>query len=348
MPLPQPKRVAVIGGGCAGVTSFWALQHSVHDVRLFEASSELGGRIKTVPFEYDEARVDVNTQSPCFNIEASRQCPPVRLGLWRSTNLRIANFVSLLRCLGISTSPFSIIFGASDGLDSYQWGCSILENVMLRLWCLCSLETYRILFDIIRLKYLVLDILIDRALFSSQHRSRHSSNAYDYLFNEGFSSSFRDKYLAPLLSTLWGTNAGRFLPRLSVRDLARFLHDHDLLRIRKFSTPWRRMDVTASQFVQRMAGSFPASKVHLGTRVQKVKRTEKGRYNIFTSNSEKMDFDHVIFAVDSDETLRLLQSTKSAEEREILQDIRITKNIAVLHSDNSVSRQAPSFCAHLC
>lgn len=202
---------------------------------------------------------------------------------------------------------------------------------------LCRLETYRILFDIIRLRYLALDVLADKALFSSQHRSQHSLDAYNYLLNEGLSSSFRDKYLAPLLSTLWATNAGRFLPCLSIRDLARFLHDHDLLRIRRFSTTWRRMDVTASQFIQRMAGSFPASKVHLGTKVRQVERTGNEKYNIFTSDSEKMNFDHVIFAVDSDETIRLLQPTKSAKEREILQDIRITKNIAVLYSDPLVS-----------
>lgn len=214
--------------------------------------------------------------------------------------------------------------------------------MLLRPWCLCSLETYRILFDIIWLKYLVLGVLIDRDLFSSQHRSRHTSDAYNYLSNEGFSSSFRDRYLTPLLSTLWGTNAGRFLPRLSIKDLAQFLHDRDLLCIRKFSIPWRRMDVTASQFVQRMAGNFPADKVHFGAKVQQVKRTGEGKYGLFALDGEEMDFDHVIFAVDSDEILRLLQPTKNAEEREILQDIRMTNNIAVLHSNPSVSKEDPS------
>lgn len=73
MPLTQSKRVAIIGGGCAGVTCFWALQDSVHDVHLFEASSSLGGRIKTFPFEYGKTQADVDTESPCFNAEASRQ-----------------------------------------------------------------------------------------------------------------------------------------------------------------------------------------------------------------------------------------------------------------------------------
>ena len=74
MPLFQPERVAVIGGGCTGVTSFWALQSSSHDVHLFEASAALGGRVKTLPFEHNSNRVDVNTDSPTFNAEASRQC----------------------------------------------------------------------------------------------------------------------------------------------------------------------------------------------------------------------------------------------------------------------------------
>lgn len=213
----------------------------------------------------------------------------------------------------------------------------MLKNVLLRPWSLCSLETCRILFDIIRLKFSVLDVLMGRPLFSLQHRQQQSSNAYEYLSNEGFSTSFRDKYLTPLLSALWGTNAGRFFPRLSIRALARFLHDHELLRVRKTSPSWLCMDVTASQFIQRMADRFPPDKAHFERKVQEVKRTGKGKYNIFLSNGEAMDFDHVIFAVDSHEILRLLQSAIHTEEKEILQDIRITKNIAVLHSDLHVN-----------
>ena len=54
-------------------------------------------------------------------------------------------------------------------------------------------------------------------------------------------------------------------------------------------------------------------------------------------NGEQMEFDHVIFAVDSQTTLRLLGSAIDAEEKEILQDIGTTRNIAVLHSDSRVS-----------
>lgn len=72
MPLFQPERVAVIGGGCTGITTFWALRNSAHDVHLFEASDSLGGRVKVLPFEHNGHRVDVNTNPPTFNAGASR------------------------------------------------------------------------------------------------------------------------------------------------------------------------------------------------------------------------------------------------------------------------------------
>ena len=73
MPDPQPKRVAIVGGGCAGITSFWALQNSVHDVHLLEASANLGGRAKSVPFESNERRIHVNAEPATFNAHACRQ-----------------------------------------------------------------------------------------------------------------------------------------------------------------------------------------------------------------------------------------------------------------------------------
>jgi monoamine oxidase len=43
-----PKQVAIIGAGMAGLTCGWLLQRSGHQVKIFEASSVVGGRIKTL------------------------------------------------------------------------------------------------------------------------------------------------------------------------------------------------------------------------------------------------------------------------------------------------------------
>lgn len=230
--------------------------------------------------------------------------------------------------------PF--IFGATDGAEVYEWRCNTLGDALLRPWTLCSLETCRILFDIVRLKYLVLDVLMERRSSSDSC----STNTHEYLANEGFSNSFQDKYLAPLLSALWGTNAGRFLPHISMKALARFLYDNQLHNILKTTHRWRRMDISASQFIQHMAAGFPPSNVYTRTKVQEVKRVGKKGYRLVIPNGEEMDFSHVIFAVDNQEALQLLKSTIRAEEMEVLQDMRTTRSIVVLHSDFLVSIHA--------
>lgn len=178
---------------------------------------------------------------------------------------------------------------------------------------------------------------MNRPSFNQKFNSQQSPSVHDYLSSEGFSASFRDKYLTPLLSTLWGTNAGRFLPRISIKFLAYFLHENKLLCIWKSLPHWRHANITASQFIQRMADGFPSSRIHLGTRVQTVNRTAKNNHTLLMCNGDQMGFDHVIFAVNSQTTLRLLESAINAEEKEILRDIRTTRNIAVLHCDSRVS-----------
>lgn len=213
----------------------------------------------------------------------------------------------------------------------------MLTNVLYRQWSQFNLETCRIMLDIVRFKYLALDVLMDRPSFDARSNSPQSLNAIEYLSYKEFSIGFRDKYLIPLLSTLWSTNAGRFLPRLSIKTLARFLHDHKLLRILKPEPKWKYINISASQFIRRMADYFPPGSVHLETRVQEVQHAGKGKQTLIMANGETVEFDHVIFAIDGEEILRLSQSAMNAEAKETLQDMWIIKNIAVLHSDPLVS-----------
>lgn len=46
-PSTQPRRLAVVGGGMAGISCALALQHAGHDVVLFEREATLGGRMMT-------------------------------------------------------------------------------------------------------------------------------------------------------------------------------------------------------------------------------------------------------------------------------------------------------------
>ncbi|KAL4872954.1 hypothetical protein BDV12DRAFT_114320 [Aspergillus spectabilis] len=311
MGVSKPRKVAIIGGGLTGVASFWALQDSSLDVHLFEASPSLGGHMKTLLLESNGNQIKVDMELPTFNPKA---CP---------------NLVSLLRCLGIPTTAVPFSFGVLDDTWVFKWHVSILKSIILRPRILCKLETYRLLLDAITLRCLGADVLTKPP---SEPAGAHESTE-SYFSEKGYSDGFRDRYLTPLLSTLWRTNAGRFLPSLPIRALARSLNDHQFLFMSDTIPKWRRIDPGVRYLIEKLAKHFPIEKLHLQTTVNEITRRSKSQYDLMTSDGSYSQFDHIILTVDGHEILRLLGSTVTVEEKELLQGLGVTRNIAVLHSD---------------
>ncbi|KAL2821925.1 hypothetical protein BJX63DRAFT_417730 [Aspergillus granulosus] len=313
MVLSEPRKVAIVGGGLTGIASFWALQNSHHDVHLFEASPALGGHMKSLLFECRGNQAQVDLELPTFNPEA---CP---------------NLVSLLHYLKIPTTAVPFSFGMSDETSVFKWHISILRSIIICPQILCKLETYRLLLDVISLRYLGADVLASE-LASAEDL------ADNYLAEKGYSNSFRDRYLTPLLSMLWRTNAGRYLSHIPIKALARSLNDHQLLSTCEAIPRWRRIGPGVRYLIEAMIRHLPRDKLHLQTKVHEVTRRSKSQYDLVTSGGKQSHFekfDHIIFTVDGSEILELLGPTVDSEERDILRSLNVTRNIAILHSANS-------------
>lgn len=262
-------------------------------------------------------------------------CTVVR---WRKL-IQAANLASLLHALKIAVSADHFGFCASAGIDTFEWGRSMLMTALRHPGMFCSLEGYRILFDMVRFKYTAVDVLVNKP-------DIYKSTVQEYLAREAFSTSFRDKYLVPLVSSLWGSNAGRILPQFPTEALYQLLYRHGLLSVSRSGPAWKRITAGANQFVQRMLRDAPAAKVHLKTRVLEAKPSPKGQTTLLTSDGRTWHFDHVIFAVDAQEAISILGSAIEPKELSILQHLRVSKHIAVLHSDPLVST-CPRLTYHL-
>ncbi|KAL5343742.1 hypothetical protein BJX70DRAFT_121428 [Aspergillus crustosus] len=311
MGVSKPRKVAIVGGGLTGVASFWAMQDSCLDVHLFEASPALGGHMKTLSLESNGNQIQVDMELPTFNPKA---CP---------------NLVSLLRYLSIPTTAVPFSFGVLDDSWVFRWHISILKSVILDPRILCKLETYRLILDAITLRCLGADVLTRK---SSDREDTHESTE-SYLSKRGYSDSFRDRYLTPLLSTLWRTNAGRLLPKLPIRALAQSLNDHQFLSTSEKIPKWRRIDHGVSYLIETLAKGFPGEGLHLQTKVNEIIRRSKSQYDLVTSSGSYSHFDHIILTVDGHEIIRLLGSALTIKEKEIIEGLSVTRNIAVLHSD---------------
>lgn len=66
------KKVAIVGGGSAGIAALWALNRTHHDAYLYEAADRLGGHTNTVEWKQGKFRTMVDTGFVVFNPETYR------------------------------------------------------------------------------------------------------------------------------------------------------------------------------------------------------------------------------------------------------------------------------------
>lgn len=166
------QRIAIIGGGGAGLAAAWRL-HEKHDITLYEAAPRLGGHIHTevVPTSQGEVAVDLG-------VDLIHERPS-------------ANFCEVLKRLGVKTFVSPLSFSASFGEDDF-W-----ENdfrVTSGLWRRLREECDRFHQGMSELLNVPLEKLAERSLG-------------DYIQEHGYSEEFVDKALLPLFSTFAGTRS---------------------------------------------------------------------------------------------------------------------------------------------
>jgi predicted NAD/FAD-binding protein len=73
------KKVAIVGGGSAGIAALWALNGTYHDVYLYEAADRLGGHTNTVNWKVGRFTAAVDTGFIVMNDDTYRELPACRL-----------------------------------------------------------------------------------------------------------------------------------------------------------------------------------------------------------------------------------------------------------------------------
>lgn len=68
------KKIAIVGGGCAGISALWALNRTgQHDVYLYEAAERLGGHTNTVKWRNGKYETSVDTGFIVLNTATYRE-----------------------------------------------------------------------------------------------------------------------------------------------------------------------------------------------------------------------------------------------------------------------------------
>ncbi|THH11128.1 hypothetical protein EW146_g8150 [Bondarzewia mesenterica] len=306
-------RIAVVGSGVSGLAATWLLnEHSDHDVHIYESDSRAGGHANTVKVESpDKEPADVDSGFIVFNPTS------------------YPNFLRFLHSHpAIEILPTKMTFSVSRDGGAFEWAGKNLSTIFCHPRRLLDPAMWRLLYDVLRFNVCCRRLLVDTD-------NNVELSIGEYLEREGYSQSFIDNYLIyvqPMTAAVWSTPPDVCALDFPARTLIRFMHNHHLLQITG-KPSWLTIKGGSMKYVNAIISSLPENALRLSSSVVSVTSTpypdadDRFLLTLQTLSGLTENYDHVIFACHSDDTLKIMSAVYAAQQismvvLELLDDIR--------------------------
>ena len=297
------KRIAVVGSGISGLVAAYRLRESC-DVSVYEAGDYIGGHTHTIDVEQAGKRYAVDTGFIVYN---EKNYP---------------HFTRLLNELGVQTQPTEMSFSVQCQRSGLEYNGTSINKIFAQRSNLLSPSFHRMLREIIRFYRQAPELLEGRDT---------STTLGEYLEQGRFGKAFIEQHIIPMGAAIWSASPDGMFD-FPARSFAQFFHNHGFLQW-KGRPQWRVVQGGSKQYVSALTSHF-SDRIHTRSPVQSVRRRDGG-VTLEIAGQPPLEFDEVILATHSDQSLRLL-ADPTEQEREILGAIRYQENETVLHTDASL------------
>ncbi|MEU6486801.1 FAD-dependent oxidoreductase [Streptomyces sp. NPDC046887] len=304
------RKIAVVGGGVAGLTAAYVLGRA-HDVVLYEADPRLGGHAHTHDLPGPGGRM-VRVDSG-FIVHNERTYPRL-LRLFRELGVTTqdSEMSMSVRCDGCGLE-----YAGARGPAALFTGRASLRPRYLRM--LAEVPLFH---------------RSARRLLAAGAPTGHTLGRF---LREGrFSAYFTTHFLTPLVSAVWSCDA-RTAMDYPAAYLFRFLDHHGLLSVTG-SPQWKTVTGGSAEYVERAAKHIGT--VRTGAPVTSVRRHADGA-EVATADGDTAGYAAVVLATHPDQALRML-ADPTEDERQVLGAFRYSRNPTVLHTDTSLLPRSPA------
>jgi len=303
MPTDIRLKVAIVGTGISGLSAAWLLSQR-HDVAVYERADRVGGHSNTILASVGGRSIPVDTGFIVFN----RRTYP--------------NLTALFELLKVPTQVSNMSFGVSMDDGALEYSGSGISGVFGQPRNLIRPRFWSMLADLVRFYR---HAPIDTDLIDSENVSLG-----DYLKMGKYGEAFRDDHLLPMASAIWSASPAEMLS-YPASAFIRFHDNHGLLQLTQ-RPAWETVVGGSRNYVERLTDAF-ADRIRLDTGVREVRRVDNGVI-ITDLNGHSERYDHVVLGSHADQSLKIL-SDPSTKERDLLGAFRYSRNLAVLHTDDT-------------
>lgn len=295
-------RVAVVGGGIAGLGAAWSLSR-LHDVTVFESGNYVGGHANTVVVDQPGGPIAVDTGFIVYN---ERNYP---------------NLTRLFAELGVETQLSDMSFGVSIDSGALEYEGS-LRGLFAQPSNVLKPGFYRMCRD------------IHRFWRETPRVLNRSADNYlslgEYLRRECYSDEFIRNHMLPMGAAIWSCSFEE-MASFPIESFVRFFHNHGLLGLND-RPEWRTVSGGSQEYVKSLTTSFK-DRIYLNTTVLGLQR-RPGDVHLQTWTGWEGPYDALVMATHADQALNILGSEATELECAVLGRIRYSSNRAVLHQDD--------------
>jgi predicted NAD/FAD-binding protein len=300
--ISRRRRIAVIGGGVAGLGAAWALRENA-GLAVYDRAPRFGGHAWTVNIDYDGAPLAVDIGFICFN------------------RPNYPNFTALLQHLDVKTVWTDMAFSVSDA-RGYEWSS---DPSGVFAWKRNALDAkfHGLLNEILRFNNVARRELIAGDL--------PEETLGDWLDARGFSEIFRASYLLPMSAAIWSTPEQLMLD-YPVGSFLTFFDNHRLMHLVR--PIWRTVAGGSRSYVSKLVSDLRPA-LHPAAQIETIRPSRSGGVQIVERRSPPQEFDAAILACHADQSLGMLDRHYD-EQRLGLGSVRFSSNVAYLHRDPSL------------
>jgi len=297
-------KIAVLGGGIAGMYAAYQLDKLGYQISLFEQAERLGGHTDTHYLHSDVGDLAVDTGFIVFN----RRHYPL--------------FTALLDELNIPTQLSNMSFSVHHELSGKrQYAAGRKGGLFCQRRNSLSIFFWRMLWDIVR-------------FYGAARRLPDNLDPEislgEYLTQMGYSQTYREWHILPMAAALWSCSLDQ-AAKIPLLFLVEFMQAHDMLQVSN-RPQWETIQGGSQTYVEALQRAWSVQ-AHVNASVSDVQRFSD-RVEL-TLDNQPLLFDGVIMACHSDQALSLI-SDVSGSEQAVLGAIAYKNNDMLLHTDRSL------------